>query len=145
MSAWIVTGGAGFIGSNFVRMALERSDASVVVIDKLTYAGNLESLADVWDHPRFHFERVDIVDRRGVESVFAQYQPDGLLTLSELVTQSPLETFVFDVHGGAQLLGAAELGLGGLVGVRLTVLKGDRWVKRVVTLAIVPLMFPFGG
>ncbi|MDP7573027.1 MAG: NAD-dependent epimerase/dehydratase family protein, partial [Myxococcota bacterium] len=52
MPAWLVTGGAGFIGSNFVRHALAHSDVRVVVLDKLTYAGHLENLADVADDPR---------------------------------------------------------------------------------------------
>ena len=51
----LVTGGAGFIGSNFVRLALERTQGTVLVLDKLTYAGNLESLADVLDDPRLTF------------------------------------------------------------------------------------------
>ena len=55
METIVVTGGAGFIGSNFVRHALARTDARVVVLDKLTYAGNLESLADVASHPRYAF------------------------------------------------------------------------------------------
>ena len=57
METIVVTGGAGFIGSNFVRHALARTDARVVVLDKLTYAGNLESLADVARHPRYAFVR----------------------------------------------------------------------------------------
>ena len=52
-----MTGGAGFIGTNFVRHALTRTDARIVVLDALTYAGNLESLADVASHPRYAFVR----------------------------------------------------------------------------------------
>ena len=63
METWVVTGGAGFIGSNFVRLALASREARIVVVDKLTYAGNLESLADVADDPRFEFVRADIADR----------------------------------------------------------------------------------
>lgn len=62
MPTWIVTGGAGFIGSNFVRHALAHSDARIVIFDKLTYAGHLASLADVSDDPRFHFVQADIAD-----------------------------------------------------------------------------------
>src|SRR5262249_59937574 len=54
MDVWLVTGGAGFIGSNFVRLALALTAARVIVLDKLTYAGNLESLGDVASSPRFH-------------------------------------------------------------------------------------------
>ena len=53
MDTWIVTGGAGFIGCNFVRLALEQRDVRVVVLDKLTYAGHLESLAEVESDPRY--------------------------------------------------------------------------------------------
>ena len=59
----IVTGGAGFIGANFVRQALAETGSRVVVFDKLTYAGNLLSLRDVESHPRFVFVRGDIADR----------------------------------------------------------------------------------
>jgi dTDP-glucose 4,6-dehydratase len=55
MRTWIVTGGAGFIGSNFVRLALAETDARIVVADALTYAGNLENLREVAEHPRFAF------------------------------------------------------------------------------------------
>ncbi len=82
METLIVTGGAGFIGSNFVRLALGETQARVVVLDKLTYAGNLESLADLRDSPRFHFECADIVDRKGVESIFADYRPSGILNFA---------------------------------------------------------------
>jgi dTDP-glucose 4,6-dehydratase len=82
MSAWIVTGGAGFIGCNFVRMALERSDANVVVIDKLTYAGNLESLEDVASDRRFHFVKADIADADAVEQIFREHRPRAVLNFA---------------------------------------------------------------
>ncbi|MGH7392790.1 MAG: GDP-mannose 4,6-dehydratase, partial [Candidatus Rokuibacteriota bacterium] len=63
MQTLLVTGGAGFIGCNFVRLALARTDARVVVFDALTYAGSLESLRDVATHPRFVFVHADITDR----------------------------------------------------------------------------------
>ena len=66
MGTMIVTGGAGFIGSNFVRMALADTGDRVVVFDKLTYAGSLESLADVREHERFAFVRGDIADADAV-------------------------------------------------------------------------------
>ena len=63
MTRWLVTGGAGFIGANFVKLLLrERADAEVVNVDLLTYAGNLENLADVEDDPRYSFVRGDVVD-----------------------------------------------------------------------------------
>ena len=59
---FLVTGGAGFIGSAFVRHVLAATDHHVLVVDKLTYAGNLNSLLPVKDHPRFKFVRADVAD-----------------------------------------------------------------------------------
>lgn len=67
----LVTGGAGFIGSNFIRYILkERSDWEVVNLDKLTYAGNLENLKEVEDHPCYRFVKGDIADRKLIEKLF---------------------------------------------------------------------------
>ena len=82
MTTWIVTGGAGFIGSNFVRHALANGDARIVVVDKLTYAGNLESLADVSSHERFHFVKADIADRAAVEQIVREHHPDAILNFA---------------------------------------------------------------
>jgi dTDP-glucose 4,6-dehydratase len=82
MDHWIVTGGAGFIGSNFVRMALAQTDARIVVVDLLTYAGHRESLADVAEDPRFAFERADIADRAAVDRIFGKYQPTAVLNFA---------------------------------------------------------------
>ncbi|MEE9608891.1 MAG: dTDP-glucose 4,6-dehydratase, partial [Myxococcota bacterium] len=82
MTTWIVTGGAGFIGSNFVRHALASGDARIVVVDKLTYAGNLESLADVSSHERFHFVKADIADRAAVEQIVREHHPDAILNFA---------------------------------------------------------------
>lgn len=65
----LVTGGAGFIGSNFVHMLLEKHDHEIVVLDKLTYAGNLENLKGVQEHPKFSFVKGDICDKGAVEAV----------------------------------------------------------------------------
>ena len=75
MDGMLITGGAGFIGANFVRLALSRTKARVVVLDKLTYAGHLESLADVAEDPRFEFIRGDISDRETVRAIFAEHRP----------------------------------------------------------------------
>jgi dTDP-glucose 4,6-dehydratase len=75
MDTILVTGGAGFIGSNFVRLVLRETAARVVVLDKLTYAGNLQSLADVSDDPRFLFVQGDIADRAVVEHVYREHRP----------------------------------------------------------------------
>jgi dTDP-glucose 4,6-dehydratase len=78
----LVTGGAGFIGSNFVRHALGRTRARVVVFDALTYAGNLESLADVSGDERFAFVRGDIADRAAVRAAFAEHRPDAVVNFA---------------------------------------------------------------
>ncbi len=78
----LVTGGAGFIGSAVVRHIISCTTDSVVVVDKLTYAGNLESLITVADNERYAFEQVDICDRSELERVFAQYQPDLVMHLA---------------------------------------------------------------
>ena len=82
METMIVTGGAGFIGSNFVRMALARTDQRVVVFDKLTYAGNLASLDDVARDPRFVFVRGDIADRAAVQALYAEYRPTWVVNFA---------------------------------------------------------------
>jgi dTDP-D-glucose 4,6-dehydratase len=82
MGTMIVTGGAGFIGCNFVRTALERTGDRVVVLDKLTCAGNLESLADVASHPRYAFVRGDIADRDAADHLVRAWRETwGLPTL----------------------------------------------------------------
>jgi dTDP-glucose 4,6-dehydratase len=78
----LVTGGAGFIGCNFVRHALARTDARVVVLDALTYAGNRESLADVAAHPRYAFVRGDIAERAAVREAFASFRPDAVVNFA---------------------------------------------------------------
>jgi dTDP-glucose 4,6-dehydratase len=82
MDTLIVTGGAGFIGSNFVRLALERTEARVVVVDKLTYAGSLLNLQEVASHPRYAFVKADIADRRAVEEVFRSYAPTWVVNFA---------------------------------------------------------------
>ncbi|MEQ9862798.1 dTDP-glucose 4,6-dehydratase [Pectobacterium cacticida] len=78
----LITGGAGFIGSALVRYILTATQDSVVVVDKLTYAGNLSSLAPVADSDRFAFERVDICDRAELDRVFSRYQPALVMHLA---------------------------------------------------------------
>ena len=73
----IVTGGAGFIGSNFVFHMLNKyPDYRIVCIDALTYAGNLSTLKDVMDNPNFRFVKLDICDRKGVYQLFEEEHPD---------------------------------------------------------------------
>ncbi|KHT61585.1 dTDP-glucose 4,6-dehydratase [Photobacterium gaetbulicola] len=78
----LVTGGAGFIGSAVVRHIIENTSDSVVNLDKLTYAGNLESLASVDGHERYAFEQVDICNRVELDRVFAEHKPDAVMHLA---------------------------------------------------------------
>lgn len=71
----IVTGGAGFIGANFVRMVLAKTDAWIVVVDKLTYAGHRESLEDLWQDSRLQFVQADIADEAEMIKVVETYCP----------------------------------------------------------------------
>src|SRR5262245_36903343 len=75
----LVTGGAGFIGGTFVRRVLADTDARVVNLDKLTYAGNLESLASVIESPRHAFVHGDIGDAALVRRLFAEHRPDAVV------------------------------------------------------------------
>jgi dTDP-glucose 4,6-dehydratase len=78
----LVTGGAGFIGSALVRHLIKNTDERVVVLDKLTYAGNLESLVEVSGSARYHFERVDVCDGPAVRRVFAAADPDSVVHMA---------------------------------------------------------------
>lgn len=82
MRTILVTGGAGFIGSAVVREIIQHTADRVVVVDKLTYAGNLMSLAPVAQDARFAFEQVDICDRAELDRIFRQHQPDTVMHLA---------------------------------------------------------------
>ena len=78
----IVTGGAGFIGSALIRYLVKNQLAEVCNLDKLTYAGNLESLKEIDGSPLYHFEKLDICDRDGVARLFAEFRPDAIMHLA---------------------------------------------------------------
>ncbi len=78
----LVTGGAGFIGSAVIRYIINNTKDNIINVDKLTYAGNLESLADVEHNERYAFEPIDICDRIALDRVFAEYQPDVIMHLA---------------------------------------------------------------
>jgi dTDP-glucose 4,6-dehydratase len=109
---FLVTGGAGFIGSALVRHLVGEASHSVLVVDKLTYAGNLDSLAPVAKHPRFSFVRADIADAAQMRSVFASFQPDIVIHLAaeshvDRSIDAPGEFIQTNVVGTFTLLQAA--------------------------------------
>jgi dTDP-glucose 4,6-dehydratase len=91
----IVTGGAGFIGSAVVRHLIAQTDHKVLVVDKLTYAGNLASLSVVEGHPRYSFVRADICDRAAITEIFERFDPDAVMHLAaeSHVERSPRRSF----------------------------------------------------
>jgi dTDP-glucose 4,6-dehydratase len=78
----LITGGAGFIGSAVIRHIINTTDHSIVNIDKLTYAGNLESLESIENNTRYSFEQADICDGDAIERIFDEYQPDIVMHLA---------------------------------------------------------------
>lgn len=78
----LVTGGAGFIGSAVVRHIINSTNDSVINLDKLTYAGNLESLVSVEKDPRYQFIQADICDRAALDKIFSEHQPDAIMHLA---------------------------------------------------------------
>ena len=78
----LVTGGAGFIGSAVVRHIINHTQDSVINLDKLTYAGNLDSIASVADNERYAFVQADICDRAALDKIFAEHQPDAVMHLA---------------------------------------------------------------
>lgn len=78
----LVTGGAGFIGSSLVRLLINQTDYTVINVDKLTYAGNLESLKSVSSNSRYVFCHADICDGTKMAEIFSKYNPDGVLHLA---------------------------------------------------------------
>ncbi len=109
----LVTGGAGFIGSAVIRHIIKNTQDSVVNLDKLTYAGNLESLTEVSDNPRYTFEQVDICDRAELDRVFQQHQPDAVMHLAaeshvDRSIDGPAEFIQTNIVGTYTLLEAAR-------------------------------------
>lgn len=114
MNTILVTGGAGFIGSNFVRLVLERTDARVVVVDKLTYAGSLESLKDVSGDPRFAFVKADIADRPAIDAIYRAHQPTWVVNFAaeshvDRSIDGPRAFVHTNAVGAFELLDAARL------------------------------------
>ncbi|WP_120428648.1 dTDP-glucose 4,6-dehydratase [Acinetobacter baylyi] len=109
----LVTGGAGFIGSAVVRHIIQDTDNTVLNVDKLTYAGNLESLAKVADNSRYQFSQTDICDRAALDQLFETFQPDAVMHLAaeshvDRSITGPAAFIETNILGTYQLLEAAR-------------------------------------
>lgn len=110
----LITGGAGFIGSALVRHIINHTDNSVVNLDKLTYAGNLESLASIADSNRYLFERIDICTRKELDRIFDFHKPDVVMHLAaeshvDRSIDSPDDFIQTNILGTYNMLEAARL------------------------------------
>jgi dTDP-glucose 4,6-dehydratase len=119
MDTIVVTGGAGFIGSNFVRLLMRQTAARVVVLDNLTYAGNLLSLADVSGDARFVFVRGDIADRTLVAQVYREHRPMWVVNFAaeshvDRSIDGPRAFVETNISGTFELLDAARVYLAAL-------------------------------
>lgn len=109
----LVTGGAGFIGSAVIRYLIQNTSTEVMNLDKLTYAGNLESLDEVSGHSRYQFRQVDICDAQGVAQAFNDFQPDAVMHLAaeshvDRSIDGPAEFIQTNIVGTYTLLEAAR-------------------------------------
>jgi len=109
----LVTGGAGFIGSAVIRHIINNTNDSVINVDKLTYAGNLENLKEVDTSDRYEFEMVDICNRKDIDRVFCTYQPDVIMHLAaeshvDRSIDGPAEFVTTNVVGTYAMLEAAR-------------------------------------
>ncbi|RUO80269.1 dTDP-glucose 4,6-dehydratase [Idiomarina tyrosinivorans] len=105
----LVTGGAGFIGSAVIRHIINDTEYSVINVDKLTYAGNLENLKEVEKSPRYSFEKVDICDAENIKRIFRDYEPDVVMHLAaeshvDRSIDEPMEFINTNVIGTFNLL-----------------------------------------
>ncbi len=123
MNKILITGGAGFIGSAVIRQLIAETPVTVINVDKLTYAGNLQSLSPVAGNPRYRFERVDICDAAAVARLFREYQPDAVMHLAaeshvDRSITGPATFIETNIVGTYTLLEAAREYWSGLSGER---------------------------
>lgn len=116
----IVTGGAGFIGSAVVRHLIAETDAHVLTLDKLTYAGHLANLGDVIDDPRHDFRQLDIADAKAVAGAFSDFRPTGIMHLAaeshvDRSISGPADFIETNIIGTYVLLEAANAYFSGLM------------------------------
>tara|TARA_B100001093_G_C26803863_1_gene1004623 strand:+ start:905 stop:1945 length:1041 start_codon:yes stop_codon:yes gene_type:complete len=109
----LITGGAGFIGSALIRYIINNTSHSVINVDKLTYAGNLESLFPIEKSQRYSFEKIDICDASGIDNVLQKYRPDILMHLAaeshvDRSIEGPSEFINTNITGTYTLLEAAK-------------------------------------
>ena len=109
----LVTGGAGFIGSAVIRHIINDTDDIVLNIDKLTYAGNLESLKDIDQSPRYEFQQIDICDKEALEQAFDSFKPNLVMNLAaeshvDRSIDGPAEFINTNIVGTYNLLEAAR-------------------------------------
>src|SRR5580700_1452462 len=110
---YLVTGGAGFIGSAFIRLLIDSTDTRIVNLDKLTYAGNLENLAEIAGNPRYRFVHGDICDARLVDTVVQEERPDVIVNFAaeshvDRSILSPAPVFETNLRGTFTLLEASR-------------------------------------
>lgn len=113
MRTWLVTGGAGFIGSNFVRYMLQNDDVQIVNLDKLTYAGNPESLSDVHEQQKYSFVHGDIADQALVTGLLRKYQPQAIINFAaeshvDRSIEGPVDFIQTNIVGTFNLLEAVR-------------------------------------
>jgi dTDP-glucose 4,6-dehydratase len=109
----LITGGAGFIGSAVIRRYIAETEHTVINVDKLTYAGNLESLGAARFHPRHHFEQVDISDTKSLERIFREHRPGAVMHLAaeshvDRSIDGPAAFIQTNIVGSANLLEVAR-------------------------------------
>ena len=119
----LVTGGAGFIGSAVIRHFINNTQDSVINVDKLTYAGNLESLVSVEKDKRYAFELIDVCDRAELDRVFEKHKPDVVVHLAaeshvDRSIHGPAAFVQTNIVGTYTLLEAARSYWQGLCGVQ---------------------------